>query len=155
LFTLHMRHRDLPTALEALEAWKALRRKVEAEGGAQYDRPLLVRFADKGTFEVMDRDIVEDEFYVRRIYKVIRELDPKGADLEQALRENRGGGPDRGRPRRPDNRPTGKPGQGGSQRGPKGNRRGGRSRRGSRRGGGENRGERRPDRGPRPPRPPA
>ncbi|MBE7490411.1 MAG: hypothetical protein HS108_01405 [Planctomycetes bacterium] len=139
-----MRHRESPTALEALEAWKALRRKVEAEGGQHYDRPVLVRFGDKGTFEVMDRDIVEDEFYVRRPYKVIRELDPKGADLEQALREQRGGDRDRSRPGgRPGQRGRpggGKPGQGGSR-----HRRGGRSRRGSRRGG---------DRGPRPPRPP-
>ena len=38
------------------------------------DTPVLVQFTDTNTFEVMDRDIVEDEFYVLRKYKLVREL---------------------------------------------------------------------------------
>lgn len=160
-----MRHRDQPSAFEALMDWKAIRRKVEAEGGLQYEKPVLVRFADRGTFEVMDREIVEDKFYVLRPFKIMRELDAKGADLEQAIRENRQGGGDArqsqqrkpggqrrpGDQRRPsDQRKPDDPGKPGDQRGPRGpghSRRGGRSRRGQRRGGG------RPQGGP--PAPPA
>lgn len=133
-----MRHREHASPLDALTDWKQLRRKVDQEGGQHYEKPVLVRFADKGTFEVMDRDIVEDEFYVRRPFKIVRELDAKGADLEQALREHRGDGRQQSQ-RGPQQQR--RPGQSGrerdrSQRGPGNSRRGGRSRRGSRRGGG-------------------
>jgi len=84
-----MRHRDKETAAMALESWKALRSKVEQEGGDHYEKPVLVQFLDTNTFEVMDRDIVEDEFYVLRRYKIVRELDPKGTDLEDAIRSHR------------------------------------------------------------------
>lgn len=87
-----MRHRDLPSAVDALENWRDLRRKVQAEGGQPYEKPVLVRFLDTNTWEVMDRDIVEDEFYVRRPFKVMRELAPDGADIDRAIRETRGGG---------------------------------------------------------------
>jgi hypothetical protein len=153
-----MRHREQITPLDALADYKNLRRKVEQEGGQHYDKPVLVRFADKGTFEVMDRDIVEDEFYVRRVFKIVRELDPKGADLEQALREHRGDGRQPSQRGPQQRRPGGSGREGGrdrSQRGPKGagnSRRGGRSRRGSRRGGGG--GGNRPQGGP-PSTPPA
>ena len=75
-----MRHRDQSSVLEALEDWKGLRLKVQQEGGEQYEQPVLVKFLDTGTFEVMDRDIVEDEFYVLRRHKILRELDAQGRD---------------------------------------------------------------------------
>jgi hypothetical protein len=84
-----MRHRDQETAEQALEDWKALRRKVEQEGGDNYEKPVLIKFLDTNTYEVMDRDIVEDEFYVLRRYKLIRELDPAGKDLDEAIRSTR------------------------------------------------------------------
>ena len=73
--------------MAALEDWRGLRSKVDAEGGDHYDKPVLVKFLDRGTFEVMDRDIVEDEFYVLRPHKILRELDAAGKDLEQAIRD--------------------------------------------------------------------
>jgi hypothetical protein len=82
-----MRHRDKQTVLAALKDWKVLREKVNAEGGDNYEKPVLVKFLDTGTFEVMDRDIVEDEFYVLRRYKILRELKPDGADLQDAIRD--------------------------------------------------------------------
>jgi hypothetical protein len=85
-----MRFKDKETAVEALEAWKRLRRKVETDGGENYEKPVLVQFLDTNTFEVMDRDIVEDEFYVLRKYRILRDLDPGGADLEEAIRATRG-----------------------------------------------------------------
>jgi hypothetical protein len=87
-----MRHRDHETAAAALKDWRELRQKVEQEGGENYEKPVLVQFLDRNTYEVMDRDIVEDEFYVLRRYKIVRELDPKGADLEDAIRSVAGGG---------------------------------------------------------------
>lgn len=85
-----MRHKDQPTAAAALEAWKRLRAKVEAAGGENYEKPVLVQFLDANTFEVMDRDIVEDEFYVLRKYRIVRELDAAGKDLEDAIRQSGG-----------------------------------------------------------------
>ena len=82
-----MRHRDKETVLSALEDWKALRERVATEGGENYERPVLVKFLDSGTFEVMERDIVEDEFYVLRKFKIMRELAPDGKDLQDAIRE--------------------------------------------------------------------
>lgn len=93
-----MRHKDKPTAAEALQDWKRIRQKVEAEGGENYDKPVLVQFLDANTFEVMDRDIVEDEFYVLRKYRILRDLDPAGKDLEEAIRQaggDRRSGPSR------------------------------------------------------------
>lgn len=125
-----MRHRDKQTVVDALKDWKALREKVLAEGGENYDRPVLVKFLDSGTFEVMERDIVEDEFYVLRKFKVLRELNPEGKDLQEAIREA-----DRDAPKRRSSsgqrsggqKPAQKSGQkrGGSS---SGNRRGGRRR---------------------------
>jgi hypothetical protein len=85
-----MRHRDKPTAAEALHDWKRLRKKVEENGGENYEKPVLVQFLDANTFEVMDRDIVEDEFYVLRKYRIVRELDAAGKDLEDAIRQSGG-----------------------------------------------------------------
>lgn len=82
-----MRHRDQSTPVLALEDWKALREKVRELGGENYEKPVLVKFLDSNTYEVMDRDIVEDEFYVLRRWKIVRELDPEGRDLEDAIRE--------------------------------------------------------------------
>lgn len=82
-----MRHRDKKTVVDALKDWKALREKVLAEGGENYERPVLVKFLDSGTFEVMERDIVEDEFYVLRKFKILRELNAEGKDLQDAIRE--------------------------------------------------------------------
>lgn len=107
-----MRHKDKETALEALEAWKRLRAKVAVEGSENYDKPVLVQFLDRNTFEVMDRDIVEDEFYVLRKHRILRDLDPQGKDLDDAIRNARGGsrpaqpGRQQGRPQ---GRPQGKP----------------------------------------------
>lgn len=95
-----MRHKDQPTAIAALEAWKRLRAKVEAAGGDNYAKPVLVQFLDANTFEVMDRDIVEDEFYVLRKYRVLRDLDPAGQDLEEAIRQARGSDKRQGQSRR-------------------------------------------------------
>ncbi len=97
-----MRFKDKETVVEALEAWKRLRDKVEREGGEHYDKPVLVQFLDTNTYEVMDRDIVEDEFYVLRKYRVLRDLNAAGADLEDAIRSARGaGGKPQGRSQRP------------------------------------------------------
>lgn len=139
-----MRHRDKETVTQALESWQRLRKKVEAEGGDNYEKPVLVKFLDTGTFEVMDRDIVEDEFYVLRKWKILRELDPAGKDLDKAIKDSRRDAP----------KQSGRSGQRGGRQGDKrkegerrkdgdkqGNRRGGRrrgkrtGRRGSRRGG--------------------
>ncbi|MBK8205511.1 MAG: hypothetical protein IPK87_01835 [Planctomycetes bacterium] len=103
-----MRHKDKETALEALEAWKRLRAKVAVEGGENYDKPVLVQFLDRNTFEVMDRDIVEDEFYVLRKHRILRDLDPQGKDLEDAIRNARGGSRP-AQPGRQQGRPQGKP----------------------------------------------
>lgn len=84
-----MRHRDKETAVQALEDWKRLREKVLELGGDNYEKPVLVKFLDTNTYEVMDRDIVEDEFYVLRHWKLIRELDAEGKDLDKALQEER------------------------------------------------------------------
>ncbi|MHC4841750.1 MAG: hypothetical protein ACYTDT_12505, partial [Planctomycetota bacterium] len=98
-----MRHRDKKSAWEALSDWKALRQKVTDAGGENYDAPVLVQFTDTKTFEVMDREIVEDEFYVLRKYKLVRELAADGADLEKAISEQKrppgsgSGGRNRGR----------------------------------------------------------
>jgi len=130
-----MRHRDKETVLAALKDWQALREKVASEGGDNYDQPVLVKFLDTGTFEVMDKDIVEDEFYVLRQYKILRELKPDGQDLQDAIRD---AGKDA--PRR---KSGGRPGQ----KRPTGSRRGGRKRgrrtgrRGKRGGGGKGGGE--------------
>ncbi len=97
-----MRFKDKESALEALEDWKRLRRKVETEGGENYEKPVLVQFLDTNTFEVMDRDIVEDEFYVLRKYRILRDLDAGGRDLEDAIRSSRGG---RGKPQDRSRRP--------------------------------------------------
>ncbi|MBZ0136001.1 MAG: hypothetical protein K8I27_06470, partial [Planctomycetes bacterium] len=88
-----MRHRDKETVTAALESWQRLRGKVESEGGDNYAKPVLVKFLDTGTFEVMERDIVEDEFYVLRKWKILRELDPAGKDLEQAIRDSKRSAP--------------------------------------------------------------
>jgi hypothetical protein len=93
-----MRHRDHETAAGALKDWLELRQKVKQEGGENYEKPVLVQFLDRNTYEVMDRDIVEDEFYVLRRYKIVRELDPKGTDLEEAIKATTGGGKPGGRP---------------------------------------------------------
>lgn len=69
-----MRHRDQPTKAKALREWQALMESVKAEGGEGYDIPVLVHFKDEKTYEVMDKDIVEDEFYVRRPFKILRNL---------------------------------------------------------------------------------
>ena len=136
-----MRHRDQETVQAALEDWRELRGKVEREGGEQYEKPVLVKFLDSGTFEVMDRDIVEDEFYVLRRFKILRELDATGKDLEQAIRDSRRETPQRsqnsgqrrsgGRPRTGKNGPKpadGKSGEsksgGGKSNAKRGNRRG-------------------------------
>lgn len=116
-----MRHRDVESARQALEDWKALRERVVAEGGEQYEKPVLVRFMATNTYEVMDRDIVEDEFYVLRKYQIVRELDAAGADLEQAIRETKGRdtsrqGPQRGTGRHGPQRGSQRHGQRGSQR---------------------------------------
>jgi hypothetical protein len=126
-----MRHRDKETVTEALQAWQDLRAKVEVEGGDQYEKPVLVKFLDTGTFEVMDRDIVEDEFYVLRKWKILRELDPAGADLEQAIRDSRRDSPKR------QGQKQGQPHQGRESDKRKGGRRRGKrtGRRGGRRGG--------------------
>jgi hypothetical protein len=84
-----MRHRDQETAALALEDWKRLRAKVTEAGGENYEKPVLVKFLDTRTYEVMDRDIVEDEFYVLRQWKLIRELDAEGKDLEEAIQQER------------------------------------------------------------------
>jgi hypothetical protein len=99
-----MRHKDKATIAEALQAWKHLRRKVETEGGQHYDKPVLVQFLDRNTYEVMERDIVEDEFYVLRKYRILRDLDASGRDIEEAIRTARGGapGPSQRAPRRGD-----------------------------------------------------
>jgi hypothetical protein len=109
-----MRHRDKETVVEALEDWRGLRKKTTAEGGENYTKPVLVKFLDTGTFEVMDRDIVEDVFYVLREHKIMRDLSPDGRDLEAAIRdagrENRPkGAPPKGSQRKPGQH--GKPGQ--------------------------------------------
>lgn len=134
-----MRHRDKQTVTEALEDWQALRRKVNAEGGENYEKPILVKFLDTGTFEVMDRDIVEDEFYVLRKWKLLRELDPAGGDLDQAIRESRRDQPrqqNRGSQRA--GKPQGKQDsrRGGRRRGKRTGRRGGRGKGKGRQGGG-------------------
>lgn len=82
-----MRHRDRETILDALQDWRELRKKVAVEGGENYEKPVLVKFLDTGTFEVMERDIVEDQFYVLREHKILRELDAGGRDLEAAIRD--------------------------------------------------------------------
>ncbi len=104
-----MRHKDKETALEALEAWKRLRAKVAVEGGDNYDKPVLVQFLDRNTFEVMDRDIVEDEFYVLRKHRILRDLDPQGRDLEDAIRNARGGSSRPAQPGRQRGRQQGRP----------------------------------------------
>ncbi|MCB9894047.1 MAG: hypothetical protein H6839_06355 [Planctomycetes bacterium] len=150
-----MRHRDQETVQEALEDWRELRSRVEREGGEQYDKPVLVKFLDTGTFEVMDRDIVEDEFYVLRRFKILRELDAAGKDLEQAIRDSRREAPQRsgsqgsrrgGRPRTGKTGPKsgdGKSGDGKSGGGKPNAKRG--NRRGRRRG--RRTGKRGPDKG--------
>ena len=139
-----MRHRDKATVTQALESWQRLRAKVETEGGDNYVQPVLVKFLDTGTFEVMDRDIVEDEFYVPRKWKILRELDPAGKDLEQAIKDSRRDTPKQSsRPGQRKDRETGKQGQGnrrggrrrGKRTGKRSPRRGGRGRSGG--GGGE------------------
>ncbi|MBX3461434.1 MAG: hypothetical protein KF696_15925 [Planctomycetes bacterium] len=92
-----MRHKDKETLAEALEDWKRLRAKVAAEGGENYEQPVVVHFLDRNTFEVMDRDIVEDEFYVLRKHRILRDLDPQGKDLDEAIRNARGAGRPTGR----------------------------------------------------------
>lgn len=93
-----MRHKDKETLVEALEDWKRLRAKVAAEGGEQYEKPVVVHFLDRNSYEVMDRDIVEDEFYVLRKHRILRDLDPQGRDLEEAIRNARNSGRPAGRP---------------------------------------------------------
>jgi hypothetical protein len=132
-----MRHRDQETVTLALEDWRQLRAKVEAEQGEQYEKPVLVKFLDSGTFEVMDRDIVEDEFYVLRKYKILRELDPTGRDLEAAIRESSRDQPQR----KQGGKPTGRPGQ------RQGEQRQGGQRQGGQRQGGQRQGGQRPPRG--------
>ena len=133
-----MRHRDKATVTQALESWQRLRAKVETEGGDNYEQPVLVKFLDTGTFEVMERDIVEDEFYVLRKWKILRELDPAGKDLEQAIKDSRRDAPKQSS--KPGQRPGQRKDREGSKQG-QGNRRGGRRRgkrtgkRGPRRGG--------------------
>jgi hypothetical protein len=147
-----MRHRDQETVQFALEDWRELRAKVEREGGDQYEQPVLVKFLDTGTFEVMDRDIVEDEFYVLRPHKILRELDAAGKDLEQAIKDSRREAPQSSRPqgqRRGGGRPrTGKTGPSKSGEGKPGDKPAGKSgaKRGSRRG--RRRGRRTGKRGP-------
>jgi hypothetical protein len=117
-----MRFKDKESAVEALEAWKRLRGKVETNGGENYDKPVLVQFLDTNTFEVMDRDIVEDEFYVLRKYRILRDLDAAGRDLEEAIRNARGGkGKPQDRSRRPQKSQRSQKGQRGdkSQKSPK------------------------------------
>ena len=134
-----MRHRDKETITQALESWQRLRKKVEAEGGDNYEKPVLVKFLDKGTFEVMDRDIVEDEFYVLRKWKILRELDPAGKDLEQAIKDSRRAAPKQsGRSDQRGQKQSGSR-RGGRRRGKRSGSRGGRGRgKGRGRGGGEN-----------------
>jgi hypothetical protein len=144
-----MRHRDKDTVVEALEDWRSLRKKTTAEGGENYEKPVLVKFLDTGTFEVMDRDIVEDVFYVLRQHKILRELAADGRDLDAAIRDAgresrpKGGPPSRGHQRKPGQQ--GRPQQQGqpSQKGQD-------EKRGPRRG--RRRGRRTGRRGPRPPR---
>jgi hypothetical protein len=133
-----MRHRDKDTVVEALEDWRGLRKKTTAEGGENYEKPVLVKFLDTGTFEVMDRDIVEDVFYVLRQHKILRELAADGRDLDAAIRDAgresrpKGGPPSRGHQRKPgqQGRPQtqGQPSQKGQdeKRGPRRGRRRGR-----------------------------
>jgi hypothetical protein len=161
-----MRHRDKETVVEALEDWRNLRKKTTAEGGENYVKPVLVKFLDTGTFEVMDRDIVEDVFYVLREHKIMRDLAPDGRDLEAAIRDagretRPKGAPPKGSQRKPGHQ--GKPGQQGrpprqgqpSQKGPASqqdqpSQKGPDEKRGPRRG--RRRGRRTGKRGQRPPR---
>lgn len=78
-----MRHRESVSSKEALQAWDELRKHVKAAGGDPYTKPVLVKFLDTNGYEVMDRDIVEDEFYVRRRYKIVKSLDGsrRGSEL--------------------------------------------------------------------------
>ncbi len=114
-----MRHRDKVTPVLALEDWKALRQKVLELGGENYDKPVLVRFLDTDTYT-----IVEDEFYVLRRWKLVRELDPEGKDLDEAIRHARKNKPRKGgrgsKPR------GGKSGGSKKKRGPRRGRRSGR-----------------------------
>lgn len=126
-----MRHRDKETPAKALEDWKRLREKVAELGGDNYEKPVLVKFLDTDTYEVMDRDIVEDEFYVLRQWKLIRELDAEGKDLEDAIKEEHKNRGRRGKGR-PGGKSSGKPSggkrkRGGRRRGKRGGRRGSRS----------------------------
>jgi len=57
-----------------MRKYNELKTRVEREGGEAFSRPVLVRFLDTNSYQVMERSIVEDEFYVRRRFKVVKKL---------------------------------------------------------------------------------